>query len=90
MYVYFLCPLLGSFLFVYFVQFQLTSFYFILFFYYYLLEICLFSNEKQNWSGSGRERRWEELGVVKGGETIIRVYYMRKNNLFSMKGKKSP
>ena len=29
----------------------------------------------------------EELGGVEGGETIIRIYYLRKKNLFSIKEK---
>lgn len=30
----------------------------------------------------------EELGGVEGGVIMIRIYYVRKKNLFSIKGKK--
>lgn len=34
----------------------------------------------------GRGQR-EELGGVEGGETLIRIYYVRKKSLLSTKGK---
>jgi hypothetical protein len=34
----------------------------------------LFCNERHKGEGS----RWEGLGGVEGGETIIRIYYMEK------------
>lgn len=51
--------------------------------YYYFLEACLFSNET--------ERAWiwmsgEELGVVEGGETAIRIYYVRGKSIFTKGG----
>ena len=35
-----------------------------------------------------REVGGKEPGGVEGGETVIRIYYVRKKNLFSIKGKK--
>lgn len=35
----------------------------------------------------GREG-WEKLGGAKGEETAIGIYYIRKKNQFSIKGKK--
>lgn len=57
--------------------FVLFQFVFVLFsFYYYSLEACLFSNERQKGTGSG----WgggEELGG-EVGETVISIYYGRE------------
>lgn len=37
------------------------------------------------------EGRWEELGGVEGGKTVIRVYInARHKNLFSIRGKRLP
>lgn len=35
------------------------------------------------------KRGCQELGVVEGLNTVIRVYYVRANNLFSIQGKKN-
>lgn len=32
----------------------------------------------------------EELGEAEDGETVIRIYYRRKKNLFSIKGEEKP
>jgi hypothetical protein len=41
------------------------------------LSSLFFSNERQKGSGSGRGGG-EELGGVKGRETVIRIYYVRE------------
>jgi hypothetical protein len=46
-------------------------------FYYDSLAARLFSYERQKGSRFGREARWEELGGAEGGETIIRICYVR-------------
>jgi hypothetical protein len=51
------------------------TFYFILYFilfYYYPLEACLFSDEKQKGGGSYGRVGGEELGGVEGGRSVIR------------------
>ena len=35
--------------------------------------------------GSGWKGRWKELGRVKGGETVIKTYYVRKIHIFNKK-----
>lgn len=57
-------------------------------FHYYHLEACLLSNR----DGKGVDERagGKELVGAEGGETAIRIYYMRKkenHDNFSMKGK---
>lgn len=52
---------------------MLFLFYLVLF-YYYLLEACLFANERQKSSGLSRK----ELGEKEGVETIIRIHHLRK------------
>lgn len=52
-------------------------------FYYYPLEACLFSNESQKGSGSGKEGSGEELESIEGEVTIIKIYYMRKIYIFN-------
>lgn len=41
------------------------------------------SNQPAVWELMGREGVGEELGEVEGGETIIKIYYMRKMSIFS-------
>lgn len=38
----------------------------------------LFSEGEQRSSGSGREGKWGELGGEEGGETVVKMYCMRK------------
>lgn len=57
-----------------FVQFQCVSFSFLIIF-YYSLEACLFSNERQEGDWSSWEGSWE---------TVVRIHYVRKKNLFSI------
>jgi hypothetical protein len=38
----------------------------------------LLSNETQKRGTSGREGCGEELGGIEGGETVIRIHYVRK------------
>jgi len=53
--------------------------------YYYPIDVCSFSNERQK-RGVDLDRRGngEELGGIQGGETVIRIYYVTKNR-FSIK-----
>lgn len=67
-FVCFLCPSLTWFLFI---LFYLTLFY------YYTLDTCLFSIERQKWFGSGWNGKWEELGKGKPNQNI-----MHEENLF--------
>lgn len=53
--------------------------------YYYPLEACLFSDEPQKGSGSGKEGSGEELESIEGEVTIIKIYYMRKIYIFNKK-----
>lgn len=82
----FLVPSLELFLFV-FSNFNVLVFILPCFiiFYYYPLEECLFSNEQQKGSGSGREGSKEELERIGGEVTIIKIYYMRKIYIFNKK-----
>ena len=47
----------------------------VLLFYYYPFEACLFSNERKGEEGLdlGWRRVGEELGIVEGVETLIRI-----------------
>jgi hypothetical protein len=53
--------------------------------FYYPLEYCLFSNERQKAVDLLKKVIREEQGGVEGGETIIRICYVRKKYLFSIK-----
>lgn len=46
----------------------------------------MFSNKRQKRSGY-RRGGGEKLGRVKRGETVIRLYYVRKKNIFKQRGK---
>lgn len=62
--------------------FVLFQFVFVLFsFYYYSLEACLFSNERQK----GDESEWEKWGGTTGSTGI---YYVKKKNQFLIKEQK--
>lgn len=50
----------------------------------YLLEACFLMRQKN--SRSGWERVWGGDGRGEGGETVFRIYSMRKKNLFLIKG----
>lgn len=43
----------------------------------------LFPTERQKGGGYGKERRWEVVGEIKGGETAIRIYYVTKESIFN-------
>jgi hypothetical protein len=60
-----------------------ASSHYILFFHVWFLSLrsLFFSNEKENGKGCG-----EDLAGVGRGETIIRIYYMRKESLYNKKG----
>lgn len=75
-------PSLGLFSFRFFVLYHSDVLVFILscYIYYYPTEACIFSNERQNWGGSGWEGSGGESGVG-GGETVIRRYCVRKESL---------
>lgn len=49
------------------------------------MEVELFLKGNRG-NGSGREESWEELEGVEVGETVVRMYYIRKN-LFLIKNK---
>lgn len=91
-FIYFLCLFLCSLISVCLLwplqmcQFCCVFLYFIL---YYHLEVCLFlmrDRKRMDSDGMGVGEALEEL---EGGETIIRMYYVRKNQ-FSTKLKKRP
>lgn len=52
---------------------------------YYLLEVCSLIRGREGVDPDGRGGG-KELGGAEGGETIIRIYYVRKK-IFSIKGK---
>lgn len=62
---------------------------------YYILVLlfspkaCVFSNEKQEGGGSRWMGRWGGTWSMRGRETVIRIYYVRKGKLFSIKGVKT-
>lgn len=68
-----------------FVLFQCVSFYLYLF-YYYSLEACLFSNERQKRGRVTWEKRGGGPERTEGGDTEIRIQYGRES-LCSIKGK---
>lgn len=83
--LWFVCLLLGSFcLSVDLARFQCVSF--VLYYYnllYCILQYCplddwLFSDERQNRSGSSWEGKWGGPGEIIGGGIIIRTYHVRK------------
>lgn len=49
----------------------------------YFIFSSLVSNERQTGSGSGGVGNGDELGGVREGETIIRIYCMRKESNFN-------
>jgi hypothetical protein len=61
-------------------------------FYYYSLDACLFSNEREKQVDLGGTGGQEELGRVEGRETIVRIYYVRgKKSIFNKRvHKKKP
>lgn len=50
----------------------------VILFYYYFLEICLFSKERQKPMDLDGREAGEDLGGVGGEETIIGTYYTEK------------
>lgn len=58
--------------------FSLTIYYFVIF-YHYHLAACLLAKKIQNGSGSMWEEGTEELEGAEYRNTIINIYYMRKN-----------
>ena len=49
----------------------------------YLLEACSFLMRDRKGVDLDGRRGGEELGGVEGGETIIRIYYVRKKSIFN-------
>lgn len=47
-------------------------------FYYYPLEACFFEVRYRKGMGEDGLGGGEELGAVEGGETVIRIYYVKK------------
>jgi hypothetical protein len=43
----------------------------------------LFSTERQKWLDLDGQRGGEELTGVEGGETVIRIHYVRKKCIFN-------
>jgi hypothetical protein len=70
----FLLPFLGLFFFCLFYSNVLVV---VLFSFNYPLEACLSSDERQKRGRSDERGCGENLGGVREGETVIRVYYMR-------------
>jgi hypothetical protein len=50
--------------------------------------LFIFYNKIQKGGGSGGEGRWEKLGGVEGGETVIKIYCMRKESSSNTRKKK--
>jgi hypothetical protein len=50
------------------------------------LEACFFFNERHKGSGSRWEEGGKELREVEGAENVIRRYYVRKKQSFSIQG----
>lgn len=46
-----------------------------------------FSNETQKRNGSGREGRGGETGELKGVETVIKIWCLRKESIFNKRKK---
>jgi hypothetical protein len=52
----------------------------------------LLFNERQKEGESRWKERWEGTGLagVEEGETVCRIYYVRKKSIFNKRGKKKP
>lgn len=74
---YLFCPIL-----IFFFGFALSFV-----FYYYSLDACLLSNRDRKGVDSNGRGCGEELGGVKGGETVIRTYCMKKKSTFNKRKK---
>jgi hypothetical protein len=75
---------LGSFSFYLFVLFSLVILYYTSS-YYYPLEACLFSNQRQKGDGCRCQGGREDLERTEGKEAIVSLYYVRKITFFSIK-----
>ena len=73
-----LVPSLGLFSFLF--NFDVIDFVlsFFVMFYYYPLEACFFEVRYRKGMGEDGLGGGEELGGVEGGETVIRIYYVKK------------
>lgn len=62
---------------------------YILFYHVWLLSLrsLLFSNERQEEIDPEGRGDGEELGVMARGETVLRIYCMRKESIFNKRGK---
>lgn len=65
--------------------------YFILLCHLWILSLrsLFLTNKRYNGSESKGKGRWEELGGIEGKDSVIRIYFMRKESNFNKRKKES-